>query len=66
MKPAFLGKKCNNNIIIIIQIQNISPFLIDSNHTHNSSWPATVDQIWKKFAILKRWRQKCSKVAGNR
>ena len=38
-------------IIILLFIQNISPFLIDSNHTHNSSWPVTVDQIWKNFVI---------------
>ena len=31
--------------------------------THKSSWPATVNQIWKNFAILNRWRQKCRKVA---
>ena len=26
---------------------------------------ATVDQIWKNFAIMNLWRQKCSKVAVN-
>ena len=30
---------------------------------HNSSQPATVDQIWKSFALLNQWRQKYSKVA---
>ena len=31
--------------------KTISPFLIGSNSPANSSKPASVDQIWKKFAI---------------
>ena len=38
-------------------MQNIYPFLIGQKPADNSSQLATVDQIWKKFAICEKWGQ---------
>ena len=40
--------------IKILFIQNISPFLIGSNSTAYSSWPATAVQIWKMFSEISK------------
>ena len=37
---------------VLLFIQQISPFLVGSNPPSNSSKAASVEQIWKKFAIL--------------